>query len=81
MDEAARYIDRLCDELIDPEVLVQSERSVHRRSGPLLSPLPPNLLLQRNAVDFAHLQVWAHRVMQDDGCCGGGPRGRPAPDG
>ena len=26
-----------------------------------------NLLLHRNAVDFAHLQVWAHRVMQDDG--------------
>ena len=65
VDEAAKYIDRLCDELINPEDLVQSER-------PFIAALGRcglryrRLLLQRNTVDFAHLQVWAHRVMQDD---------------
>ena len=66
VDEAARYIDRLCDELIDPEVLVQSERPFIAALGRCCLRYR-NLLLQRSAVDFAHLQVWAHRVMQDDG--------------
>ena len=65
MDEAARYIDRLCDELIDPEDLVQSERAFIAALGRCCLRYR-RLLLQRNTVDFAHLQLWAHRVMQDD---------------
>ena len=66
MDEAAKYFDRICDELIDPEELAQSERPFIAALGRCCLRYR-NLLLQRNAVDFAHLQVWAHRVMQDDG--------------
>ena len=66
VDEAARYIDRLCDELIDPEDLVRSERAFIAALGRCCIRYR-NLLLQRNVVDFAHLQVWAHQVMQDDG--------------
>ena len=66
VDEAAKYIDRICDELIDPEDLIQSERPFIAALGRCCLRYR-NLLLQRNAVDFAHLQVWAHRVMQDDG--------------
>ena len=42
------------------------------RNGPFIAALGRcclryrRLLLHLNAVDFAHLQVWAHRVMQDD---------------
>ena len=66
VDEAARYIDRICDELIDPEDLAQSERPFIAALGRCCLRYR-RLLLHLNAVDFAHLQVWAHRVMQDDG--------------
>ena len=66
VDEAARYFDRICDELIDPEDLVQSERPFIAALGRCCLRYR-NLLLQRNGLDFAHLQVWSHRVMQDDG--------------
>ena len=64
--DVARHFDRICDELIDPDVLAGSKwpftaalgRSLHRYR---------KLLLDRNAVDFAHLQVWADGVLQDDG--------------
>ena len=69
MNEAASYFDRICDELIDPEDLVQSERQFIAALGRCCLRYR-NLLLQRNAVDFAHLQAWAHRVMQDDGVAG-----------
>ena len=69
VDEAARYFDRICDELIDPEDLVQSERPFIAALGRCCLRYR-NLLLQRNAVDFAHLQAWAHRAMQDDGVAG-----------
>ena len=65
VDEAARYYDRICDELVDPEDLVQSERAFIAALGRCCLRYR-RLLLQRNAVDFAHLQLWAHRVMQDD---------------
>ena len=66
VDEAAKYFDRVCDELIDPQELVQSERAFIAALG-RCGLRYRNLLLHRNAVDFAHLQLWAHRVMQDDG--------------
>ena len=64
--EAARYFDRICDELIDPEDLARSGRPSIAALGRCCLRYR-RLLLQRNAVDFAHLQAWAHRVMQDDG--------------
>ena len=63
--ETARYLDRICDELIDPEDLTQSGRPFIAALGRCCLRYR-QLLLRRNAVDFAHLQVWAHRVMQDD---------------
>ena len=65
VDEAARYFDRICDEIIDPEDLVQSERPFIAALGRCCLRYR-RLLLHYNAVDFAHLQLWAHRVMQDD---------------
>ena len=64
MAEAARYFDRICDEMIDPEVLTGSQR-------PLIAALSRclrryrELLLATNVADFAHLQAWAERVMRD----------------
>ena len=63
--EAARYFDRICDELIDAGALAGSERPFTAALGRSLLRYR-DLLLEHNAVDFAHLQVWAHRVLQDD---------------
>lgn len=63
--EAARYFDRICDELIDAGDLAGSERPFTAALGRSLLRYR-ELLLEYNAVDFAHLQVWAHRVLQDD---------------
>ena len=63
--EAARYFDRICDELIDAEVLAGSERPFLAAVGRSCRRYR-QLLRERNLVDFAHLQVWAHRVLQDD---------------
>ena len=65
VDEAARYFDRICDEIIDPEDLVQSEQAFIAALGRCCLRYRC-LLLHYNALDFAHLQLWAHRVMQDD---------------
>lgn len=65
LDEAASYFDRICDELIEPDDLVQSENPFIAALGRCCLRYR-NLLLQRNEVDFAQLQVWAYRVMQDD---------------
>ena len=64
--EAAKYFDRICDELIAPDVLAGSERPFTAALGRCLGRYR-ELLLSENAVDFAHLQVWAERVLQDDG--------------
>ena len=63
--EAARYFDRICDELIDAEVLAGSERPFLAAVGRSCRRYR-QLLRARNLVDFSHLQVWAHRVLQDD---------------
>ena len=63
--EAARYMDRICDELIDAEVLAGSERPFLAAVGRSCRRYR-QLLRERNLVDFSHLQVWAHRVLQDD---------------
>ncbi len=63
--EAARYFDRICDELIDVDVVAGSDRSFIAALGRSCQRYR-QLLLRHNAVDFAHLQVWPHRVLQDD---------------
>ena len=63
--EASRYFDRICDELIDADVVAGSGRPFIAAVARCLQRYR-QLLLRRNAVDFAHLQVWAHRVLQDD---------------
>ena len=64
VSEAARYFDRICDEQIDVEVLAGSERPFVAALGRCLQRYR-DLLLRRHAADFAHLQVWAERVMRD----------------
>ncbi len=64
--EAARYFDRIGDELIDVDVVAGSDRPFIAALGRSCQRYR-QLLLRHNAVDFAHLQVWAHRVLQDDG--------------
>ena len=63
--EATRYFDRICDEMIDPGELAGSERPFIAALGRCCLRYR-RLLLHHNALDFSHLQVWAHRVMQDD---------------
>ena len=63
--EAARYFDRICDELIDVDVVAGSDRPFIAALGRSCQRYR-QLLLRHNAVDFAHLQVWAHKVLQDD---------------
>ena len=60
--KAARYFDRICDEIIDPGEMVCSDRPHVTALGRWCLRYR-RLLLHHNAVDFAHLQVWAHRVM------------------
>ena len=63
--EAARYFDRICDEMITTEVLEASRQPFSAALGRCLRRYR-NLLLKRNLVDFAHLQVWAEQVLRDD---------------
>ena len=64
--EAARYFDRICDETIDVDVIAGSKRPFIAALGRCLRRYR-ELLLARNAVDFAHLQVWAELVMCEGG--------------
>ena len=63
--EAARYFDRICDELLDIDVLAVARRPFIAAVARCLQRYR-RLLLRHNVSDFAHLQVWAHRVLQDD---------------
>ena len=63
--EAARYFDRICDELIEVDGLAGSERPFLAAVGRSCRRYR-QLLRERNLVDFSHLQVWAERVLQDD---------------
>ena len=64
MAEAGRYFDRICDEMIVIEVLTGSERPFIAALGRCLRRYR-EMLLATNAADFAHLQVWAERVIRD----------------
>ena len=63
--EAAKYFDRICDELIDPLDLECSARAHVGAMGRCLQRYR-DLLLDRNLVDFAHLQVWAEQLLRQD---------------
>ena len=62
--EATRYFDHICDEAIDPLELIASEPPFSAALGRCCQRYR-ELLLNRNAVDFAYLQVWANRVLTD----------------
>ena len=62
--EAARYFDRICDERIDPAVLAASDRPFIAALGRCCLRYR-ELLLERGAADFGHLQVWADLVLED----------------
>ena len=62
--EAARYFDRICDERIDPAVLAASGRPFIAALGRCCLRYR-ELLLERSAADFGHLQVWADLVLED----------------
>ena len=68
--EAARYFDRICDESLDPLDLVASEAPFAAALGRCCQRYR-ELLRDRNAVDFAHLQVRADRALADRGVAAG----------
>ena len=68
--EAGRYFDRICDEALDPRDLMASERPFTAALGRCCQRYR-ELLLDRNAADFAHLQVWADRVLEDEDVAAG----------
>ena len=63
--EAARYFDRICEELVEPVSLAQSERPFAAAVGRSCIRYRA-LLRERNLVDFAHLPAWAERVLRQD---------------
>ncbi len=65
MQNARRYIARICDELIDPWALVDSGHPFHAALGRCCLRYRDRLQAE-NAVDFEHLQVWAHVLLMDD---------------
>ena len=69
VSEAARYFDRICDELINPGALAGSVRPFTAAVGRSLQRYR-RVLRACNAVDFAHLQVWAEEVLRRDDVAG-----------
>ena len=63
--EAARYFDRICDELIDPTAPAGPDRPFIAALGRCCM-RHRDLLQEEGMVDFAHMQVWAERVLRDD---------------
>ena len=62
---ALRYFDRICDELIRTRDLTRSRSRFLAALGRCYRRYE-NLLLDENAVDFAHLQAWADLLLDDD---------------
>ena len=65
VNNGRRYFDRIADELTQPRDLVNGNSAflaaLGRCYGRYLQ-----LLRRRNAVDFAHLQLWAGQLLDDD---------------
>ena len=62
--EAGRYFDRICDDAIDVDLLMASDQPFAAALGRCCLRYR-ELLRGRNSLDFAHLQVWADRLLQD----------------
>ena len=62
---ALRYFDRICDELIRTRDLTRSRSRFLAALGRCYRRYE-NLLLDENVADFAHLQVWADLLLDDD---------------
>ena len=60
-----KFFERLCDELIDPEELLNSWDPFHSALGRCYQRYRDLLLNEGNA-DFDHLQRWAAELLEDD---------------
>ena len=63
---AIKVFDRIADELIDPRDLIDGDSDFLAALGRCYSRYR-HLLLDRNLVDFAHVQVWADQVLDHEG--------------
>ena len=64
-----RFFERLCDELIDPEALIDSHDPFHAALGRCYERYRDKLLGEGSA-DFDHLQRWAAELLEDDRTAG-----------
>ena len=64
-----RFFERLCDELIDPEALIESWDPFHAALGRSYERYR-DLLLHEGSADFDHLQRWAAELLEDDRTAG-----------
>ena len=64
-----RFFERLCDELIDPEALIESGDPFHAALGRCYERYR-DLLLHEGSADFDHLQRWAAELLEDDRAAG-----------
>ena len=60
-----RFFERLCDELITPEALIDSGDPFHAALGRCYERYR-DLLLGEGSADFDHLQRWAAELLEDD---------------
>ena len=66
---ALKYFERICNEVINPRDLTRSRSSFIAAVGRCYRRYE-RLLLDENAVDFAHLQAWADLLLDDDDVAG-----------
>lgn len=71
---ARKYAERICDELVDPEVLEWSDDAFLAALGRCVMRYR-YLLIRENLADFEHLQTWAHDLLGDDDVAGQISRG------
>ena len=64
-----KFFERLCDELIDPEELIDSRDPFHAALGRCYDRYR-DLLLAEGSADFDHLQRWAAELLEDDRVAG-----------
>ena len=64
-----KFFERLCDELIAPEALIDSWDPFHAALGRCYQRYR-DLLLNEGSADFDHLQRWASELLEDDRTAG-----------
>ena len=65
VDTARRYFDRISDELIDPDALINCSVPCHAALGRAYQRYR-SLLRERSLTDYGHLLVHANAILQDD---------------